>query len=76
MPRHFIRKNVKCVFMLFRLQHGLPCFRKFSMDDIFKYGGKEIGGGGKGNTLKSSNEITPNIALGLGSELRKTHSVV
>lgn len=32
--------------------------------------------GGKGNTLKSSNEITPNIALGLGSELRETHSVV
>lgn len=37
---------------------------------------KKLGGGGKGNTLKSSNEITPNIALGLGSELRKTHSVV
>lgn len=44
------------------------------MDDIFKCGGKEMGG--KGNTIKSSNEITPNIALGLGSELRETHSVV
>lgn len=32
--------------------------------------------GGKGKTLKSSNEITQNIALGMGSEWRETHSVV